>query len=117
MKPEQQRIAIAEACGYKPGCKCRLKQPRWRTPDDSGCCSIDELPNYLNDLNAMHEAEATLVDAALNKNFVDNLIVVILGENEAQSDGSYYEAWLMLQATAAQHAEAFLRTTGKWIED
>ena len=106
MKPEQQRIAIAEACGYKPGCKCRLKQPRWRTPDDSGCCSIDELPNYLNDLNAMHEAEKILDQQQVIQYW---RTLAYNCDKDGMTD--------MLFKTAAQRAEAFLKTIGKWIED
>lgn len=117
MKPEQQRIAIAEACGWKLGCKCRLQQPRWRSPSNDGCCSASELPDYLNDLNAMNSVVSSLEGDVTHQNFIDNLIIVILGEDKAQSDGSYSETWLMLTATAAQRAEAFLKTIGKWIED
>ena len=112
MKPEQQRIAIAEACGYKPGCKCRLKQPRWRTPDDSGCCSINELPNYLNDLNALHEAEKILTEEQQTV-YYDTVI-----DTFAKHKGKFNDTkCFFISATAVQRAEAFLKAIGKWIED
>ncbi len=57
-------------------------------------------PSYLTDLNAMHEAEKVLTD-------------------EQQDDymnwlGNCYSEWPSIHATAAQRAEAFLRTIGKW---
>ena len=71
MTPDQQRITIAKAVGKDA--------------------------DYLNDLNAMHEAEKTL--------------------NYDQLDNYYFEmAKRMVRpyhATAAQRAEAFLHTIGK----
>ncbi len=53
----KQRISIAEACGYTHvskngdiGCKPMVR-------------GLLRIPNYLNDLNAMHEAEDCLPDA------------------------------------------------------
>jgi hypothetical protein len=88
MTPDQQRITIATACGYK--------SYSWRLTSD-GWLFADIVPDYLNDLNAMHEAEKTL--------------------NYDQLDNYYFEmAKRMVRpyhATAAQRAEAFLRTIGK----
>lgn len=60
MNDQEQRIAIAEACGWQMalspdylGLHRPVGKPRpqglWQT-----------IPNYLNDLNAMHEAEKVL---------------------------------------------------------
>lgn len=100
MTPEAQRIAIAEACGWK-----------WLPCGDT----IEWIgekryspPNYLSDLNAMHEVEKTLPkrnELPLSYNidrYNDYLIDVCISTNEA------------FCATAAQRAEAFLRTVGKW---
>lgn len=112
MKPEQQRIAIAEACGWFAR---EDKDGFWRAVDASGDMT-DELwmsesnvwsagiPNYLNDLNAMHEAEKTLTDKA-HEEFRLNLYEV-LGDDSR----------LIVSSTAAQRAEAFLLTIGKWEE-
>jgi hypothetical protein len=80
MKPELQRIAIAEACG----------------------CTETPLPDYLNDLNAMHEAQKILTYAQGGE--------MTLWITRIHGDG--YGPQLF--ATAAQRAEAFLRTIGKW---
>lgn len=96
MSPEDQRIAIAEACGWKS----RLIEGE-RDPSQDSWTSP---PDYLNDLNAMHEAEKTL-DYDQRSAFVVRLSVMMNNGFE------------FCHATAAQRAEAFLRTIGKWQED
>jgi hypothetical protein len=67
------------------------------------------LPNYLNDLNAMHEAEMSRVDMEDGRFIVlfREYLHTILGH-----DGS-----LAIHATGIQRAEAFLKTIGKWEEE
>jgi hypothetical protein len=94
MKPHRQRIAIAEACGFK----CS------EYSDELGQLVAQFTPDYLKDLNAMHQAEGVLC-------------------NQFNTIGEAY--WRNLShvephpiyATAAQRAEAFLRTIGKWEEE
>lgn len=95
MTNAQINIAIAEACGWKP-------------TTDGGICwdcngsPIGTPPDYCNDLNAMHEAEK-IFDNALYCRYIDELCTqAIKGKN------------CMYLATAAQRAEAFLKTIGKW---
>jgi hypothetical protein len=71
------------------------------------------LPDYLNDLNAMHEAWKTLT---VKQNYV---YAVKLGEITLDySCGDFrdnlYMLALLAHATAAQRAEAFLRTLNLW---
>ncbi len=54
MKPEAQRIAIAEACGWKRSVY-GLYPPG--LPAVANIAREFPVPNYLSDLNAMHEAE------------------------------------------------------------
>jgi hypothetical protein len=104
MTPEQQRIAIAEACGWTwHGDASWPKDPNnfyWKKYH----LNYRTLPDYLNDLNAMHEAEK-----AMNNNdwwkFVEHLTNICAGGTA-----------LGISATASQRAEAFLRTIGKWEE-
>ena len=96
MTPEQQRIAIAEACGkWHSG---------WPHEYMNQADRLRHIPNYLNDLNAMHDAEK-----AMNNNdwwkFVEHLTNICGGGTA-----------LGISATASQRAEAFLRTIGKWKE-
>jgi len=113
VSPEAQQIAIAEACGweYLPGeeptyggnYKVALwfrKNPiarvrtRWQEKSRIG------LPDYLSDLNAMHEAEK------------------VLGGFNDPRWGTYCsyldDLPSRIAATAAQRAEAFLRTLNLW---
>ena len=97
MTKKQQRIAIAEACGWKWEARIKGSIKVWNKPPlmvfyDS------ELPNYLNDLNAMHEAEKVLTADQWYK--YDRLMPL----RDPQK----------IHSPAAQRAEAFLRAIGKW---
>ena len=99
MKPEAQKIAIKEACGWRPD----SRGLGWLSPQ--GC--YDPEPDYLNDLNAMHDAEKVLSRG--------------VGYHQSCGFGLYRTALAEvcdeqhpIDATAAQRAEAFLRAVGKW---
>ena len=100
MKRKQQRIAIAGACGWK-----QIPDGRWKL---DGKVELF-LPNYLNDLNAMHEAVKSLPQNLKSRYFAC-LCAVVSG---AISLNGYSEA---TEAIAAQRAEAFLRTLDLWNE-
>jgi hypothetical protein len=109
MKPEQQRIAIAKACGRQ----IKVKAYHANTPAGEWKY-LDTIPDYLNDLNAMHEAEQTLweKDWTSRHVFVDKLARII-----SPTHGYRKQSGIdLLDATAAQRAEAFLRTINKWEE-
>jgi hypothetical protein len=97
MTPEQQRTAIAEACGWKTG---------YRDPE-----AWHPLPDYLNDLNAMHDAEKVLDPKGKDGSYEYWLRTVCHIPERESANGRYF-----YRATAAQRAEAFLRTIGKWEE-
>ncbi len=70
MTPEAQRIAINEACGWQGphhpenidgmiGWSSRYRGIWWVTPDKNRVL-ISDVPDPLNDLNAIHEAERTV---------------------------------------------------------
>jgi hypothetical protein len=73
-----------------------------------GHISIDHIPDYCNDLNAMHEAEKWMISNLRLLDFwqfaeeLKRIVPANLG------DDSY------IHATARQRAEAFLKTIGKW---
>lgn len=110
MKDEQINIAIAEKCGYND-VKQRIaegtikvitgfKEP-WQD---------EEIPDYCNDLNAMHEAWETLT-LVKKRQFETELYRVII------CDGDYNrndDAMKITNASARQRAEAFLQTLGLW---
>jgi len=102
MTQEAQRVAIAEACGWKTGYRDAVS-------------SVTALPDYLNDLNAMHEAEQVLweMDWSFRSIFNDHLANIIKRRKVNRNE---WDAETLLDSTASQRAEAFLRTIGKWKE-
>jgi hypothetical protein len=112
MKPEAQRIAIAEACGY-----ANVRQLIIRNvtgPGDDRTCGITSdrgwIHDYLNDLNAMRDAEKLIFDSYDRSQwfqYVTHLqTACFCAGNETHMDH--------IHATAAQRAEAFLKTLGLW---
>ena len=113
MNPQEINRRIAIACGWKTD----KRSLGWLDPQ--GCYS--EIPNYYGDLNAMHEAVMSsptveqwtewrrqlqwIVAPATKPSRVRG--INLMGEGE-------YHRWF--NATAAQRAEAFLRTIGQWEE-
>lgn len=123
MTPEAQRSAIAEACGwtelhYHDDPKLVSKSLCGHPPGLDGKPSPGTtrndvyVPDYLNDLNAMHEAENALPDRLMNLTYVEELSAVC-GIDEG-GEWTTTEDWQLLHATARQRAEAFLRCLGKW---
>lgn len=105
MKTEAQQIAIAKACGWF------CLDGNWYMPNGARA-SVDGghngPPDYINDLNAMAEAERVLTDAQEAGYFLElqKLIVPL----------PYKHFSPCIRATAAHRAEAFLRTVGSWEE-
>jgi len=121
MTPEKQRIAIAEACGWTD-----VRRPiddsyhtivtetlEWLMGRVAGVKPSERvhkpLPDYLNDLNAMHEAIS-----ALTPNRQEYFVCVLDRMLHGGRASDLSEQFLSLHATAAQRAEAFLKTIGKW---
>jgi len=103
MNPEKQRIAIAEACGWKRYNQEGLDAYHPENPNA-------RFPDYLNDLNAMHEAEKILWPSYSTE--YENLIydiVSCVSTNKTE--------WLYITATAAIRAAAFLQILNLWEED
>lgn len=102
MKEQEQRIAIAKACGI--------------TISPNGVWSeagrilggVHPKPDYLNDLNAMHEAMGALTGLQY-RDFIRHLSVMFADH----PDDGYQSAII---ATAAQRAEAFLKTLNLWTD-
>ena len=117
MTPGQQRIAIAEACGWTV--------THWKVnpfdviaTKDGTEYLLKHLPNYLNDLNAMHEVEKVLWDTGKAMEFTNQLVGIVCSARGFRWDKGTSDDHLMClsHATAAERAEAFLRTIGKWEE-
>ena len=99
MTDEQINAVIAETCGWTD------------TLIIDGMYGQTPVPNYCNDLNAMHEAEQYMWKREWNLryDFVDELGKVLIPKLWQRINATD-----MLDATARQRAEAFLRTLGKW---
>jgi len=125
MTNEQINIAIAEACGLDViqnphGSKDRpeawktgfftpkaAKQRRISWPSSA---IVKVIPDYCNDLNAMHEAEKVLPRQLYHVDYWQK------GYGRFQTIVSEMTV-TPFSAAASQRAEAFLKTIGKWEEE
>ena len=73
-----------------------------------------ELPDYLHDLNAVHEVEKKLIN--IKADYADHLIEVCCGKGRSFGPDGEVEGNidLVITATAKQRCEAILKTIGKW---
>ena len=117
MNSEQQRIAIAKACGWTEIIEMRLPAVWgwYGVVPKKDRMDMRQLPDYLNDLNAMHEVEQILRDQAIDAYEIHLLTLIQDGSRIA--DFSKYPSDCIFHATASQRAEAFLKTLGLWVED
>ena len=111
MKPEAQRIAIAEACGWhnvQPN-PIRGILPLAGTTKHGAVSDATNplfgIPDHLNSLDAMHEAESLLIVGYHDMEYRETLEPLC---------GQYA---VIYHATAAQRAEAFLRTLNLWTDE
>ena len=120
MTSEQQTIKIAEACGWKnvhwyednagPPILCgdppptHKKRHRYDTT----------VPDYLIDLNVMREAEFILTHSQ-EMSYLSHLRSILCYPSTGRI--SRHMACSLYHASAAQKAEAFLKTLGLWKED
>lgn len=127
MKPEEQRIAIAEACGLRMdrpisgwhdlGCDCRECYP---------------LPNYTRDLNAAMKAVDKLIAGDIGQDLIARhrmfiytrcLMRLTSGDRYAPDwpDVTAYSPFgvlLLVKNISAPHVcEALLRTLNLWKDD
>lgn len=117
MSEEEINVAIAEACGWthtktirNPNETAYGRHPihtanvPWELP----------LPDYCNDLNAMHEA-IRIFDYEDAERFADYLCDICEQSNR-QKDNPEPWKFAVTNAAANLRAEAFLRALGKWSE-
>ena len=107
MNNKQINTTIAEACG-------------WDSDDIARgytlCQFSENVPDYCNDLNAMHEAEATL-NYEQGEQFEDELCDICVCDMENRhKEYPLPFRFAVAHATAQQRAEAFLKTIRKWKE-
>ena len=105
MSPEKQRIAIAEACGWQHTNDERIWTDTSIQRAGRFWHFIEHLPDYLNDLNSMHKAENSFALDGKWLNYEKELTrLTPMGR-------------CVWHATAAQRAEAFLKTVGRWEDN
>lgn len=122
MTPEQQRIAIATALGY---INARVEDGHYRASiamnPEGKFWGSRGIPDYLQDLNAMHEAEIYAMNHLLDSDgweqYGKNLetfhpAACIWHPREEGID--YHDFATLMISTAAQRAEALLRTLNIW---
>lgn len=135
MKKEEIRIAIAETVGWHPHPDNHRREQKFWTYGGTGyglpvgkakpCAAMPPiydsdsvwgdtppLPDYCNNLNAMHEAEKVLTEKQWNK------YVVVLARTIANQFDPNVKVSVptnvLIAATAEQRAEALLRTLNLW---
>jgi hypothetical protein len=121
---ERQRIAIAEWDGWTWEDRFNPRKQQnflwspkkdkrvvvWKDGEHGG----DNLPDYLNDLNAMRDVVAKLPEDLYDL-FEIGLSNLVSGmQFDTYSHWSEVGGHGILKATAAQWSESFLRTIGKW---
>lgn len=111
MTPQAQRIAIAGACGWR---RCRKNKygDLIGSPNGEALDYWAPIPDYEEDLNAMHEAERVMWGELGTSDYDP----VIRREYYRTLDAITGDQWETITATAAQRAEAFLKTKGLWHE-
>jgi len=118
MSPVEQQMAIAEALGWRSvkdeHGPCPIP-PGWSIQKfvDNGEPSFEllsKVPDYLHDLNAMYVAENSLSkDDQLTR--YPYFLSAACGQLR-----QFDFPWPTVHASAAQRAEAFLKTKGLWSE-
>ena len=111
MKPEHQRIKIAEACGFLRNNELDCWEKNNRYYFNCGDSRLAQLPDYLNDLNAMVQAVKTLPHEllAIYMHHLFYVLIRVKGE-EGVSDFDKHTA------EPEHYAEAFLKTLRLWEE-
>lgn len=114
MTDQEMRVAIAEACGWK------FSDRALRWPDGSICASDEDpsttietfsylLPDYLSDLNAMHEAVRSQ-NNAFTVRYAIHLEHIVERDRSTHGEDDRIVHCLTSEATAKQRAEAMCRT-------
>lgn len=110
MSPEEQRICIAEKCGWIKAFEEGEDEGTGSWFWHKGNQNLRKPPDYLNDLNACHEMEKCLPDVNALARYADELDKLCVPVHICSL--THWQATVM--ATAAQRCEAFLKTLNLW---
>ena len=123
MSIDQINIAIAESMGWVKveNSRASLAPKEFRIDSAGEAWTSLQLamPDYRNDLNAMHEAEKVL-DMHQQYDYGEALARMRIGAEFDDPEGFSPNGWgyySPITATAAQRAEAYLKTIGKWQQE
>ena len=109
MDKDKQRVAIAEACGWEHR-TVDGKTYWWNMAIQEG--ELSQLPDYLNDLNAMHEALLGLSQEQRE----EVALRVCWGINWKSRETHECSPDYLLACTSEELAEAFLKTLNLWTD-
>ncbi len=126
MTPESQRVAIATYCGWRfipmrGGLHgyfyLNIKKsdiPIAEKGGLRGATGVYDLPDYVNDLNAMSAAWESLPTVEMRVSFHNWLLIIVRRRCKSSTD---IDTWCVMEnAHAPERAEAFIRTIGKWLD-
>ena len=110
-----QRIRIAESCNQTPIKRETRKGKespdgvvlKYKMCEGGGWYSWEPVPDYPNDLNAMHKAVSRM-DEGSKARYSGILHDIV--------DAEIWGSITVIEATAAQRAEAYLKAIEKWKE-
>lgn len=119
MTPEEQRVALAKWAGWQDIYRCGVSLSRTKNGAEHGkrfAGTLDppsinygreyqEIPDYLNDLNAVHDLEKKLTPLQWN-DYANKLI------QYWEAGGTRFAG--AIHSTAAQRCEALLKTLNLW---
>lgn len=120
MTPEEQRIALAEWAGWKysPAANSSIKHEAimaWYRPGNSPW-HLEQLPDYPNDINAVHELIHRLPSGLREVTFISKLAKVCGFDPQGENawDRLHAGRFAVVNATATQRCEALLKTLNLW---
>jgi hypothetical protein len=115
MSPNEQNVALAKACGWT---QINPNTVQYTAQNSNG--KWDTIPDYVNDLNAIHDAKETLGindrnNLDIRVKWVGALRDVVSRRCPLNKLGTPVVSDLdILCASAEEHAEALLKTLKKW---
>lgn len=127
---QEHRITIAEACGWNLADEDQIKEragaanwllqkgPWWRNDEEKTIATLDNLPDHLNDLNAIHDARKSIINTPELRVKYLNTLRTIVGKRCPKNNvgAALVSDYDLVNAEASEHAEAIIRTIGKWVE-
>lgn len=104
LSDDELRAKVAELCGWE---KASADGNYWKIPGGKITMAVAPFPDYLSDLNAMHEAEKVLTSEQQLR-----YITFLCSDPEwcNLERAMWRDFWEVLHATARERAEAFVAT-------